>query len=512
MDPNFSDGAPRTIKEWHDMGYTMIPCNPEGVPLVKGWADDGYDSRVSTIPEDYFLRKKILGVLGLRLKDKVDYDIDNPIMQKFIAGRIVCGAKFGRQSNPLSHLLFEGTTKNEEVIVPAAFEKYFKHFPHGRRLLDIRSGQDHFTYVPGGLRPHKKNMGSEVLEWLNFTGFMKYDTRTNAIMKEICLQTALSVMFPATGQRDNYISSIAGILAKHTDWSDEKINTFCFDLAFKSGSDNPSRYASKGTDARKPDNKHFGIPKLAEVLEVTPADVSKLFGWVGVKDASSMFSDLVVYNTDPKQWRLKFKDKWIDIWDTSILLSYTKVKVLILETCMEEPPEVLPKDWKVIRMQLLQNVKKEDAPPDSSYYGVIASNITLFLQRRKSIQMNRETLLNTPPEEDRRFNLADNIGCAFADEHYWVKTEAIINELKRDRLSLDVRKIAHLLRTEFKAEQTKVTIEKKEIRCWKIPKEMVEGSRYSNNDGEALKKGHEKFVKAFEEKYGHGIYQKKSNY
>ena len=225
--------------------------------------------------------------------------------------------------------------------------------------------------------------GSEVLDWLNFTGFMKYDTRTNAIMKEICLQTALSIMFPATGQRDNYITAIAGILAKHTDWSDEKINTFCFDLAFKSGSDNPSRYASKGTDARKPDNKHFGIPKLAEVLEVTPADVSKLFAWVGVKDASAMFSDLVVYNTEPKQWRLKFKDKWIDIWDTSILLSYTKVKVLILETCMEEPPEVLPKDWKVIRMQLLQNVKMEDAPPDSSYYGVIAGMIAQFLQRRR---------------------------------------------------------------------------------------------------------------------------------
>ena len=129
-----------------------------------------------------------------------------------------------------------------------------------------------------------------------------------------------------------------------------------------------------------------------------------------------------------------------------------------------------------------------------------------------NVEMNDESIRNTPPEEDRRFNLADNIGCAFADEHYWVKTEAIINELKRDRLSLDVRKIAHLLRTEFKAEQTKVTIEKKEIRCWKIPREMVEGSRYSNNDGEALKKGHEKFVKAFEEKHGHGIYQKKSNY
>ena len=56
------------------------------------------------------------------------------MMQKFIAGRIVCGAKFGRKSNPLSHLLFEGATKNEEVIVPTAFEKYFKNFPHGRRF------------------------------------------------------------------------------------------------------------------------------------------------------------------------------------------------------------------------------------------------------------------------------------------------------------------------------------------------------------------------------------------
>ena len=40
------------------------------------------------------------------------------VMQKFIAGRIVCGAKFGRKSNPLSHLLFQGSTKNEEIIVP----------------------------------------------------------------------------------------------------------------------------------------------------------------------------------------------------------------------------------------------------------------------------------------------------------------------------------------------------------------------------------------------------------
>ena len=74
-------------------------------------------------------------------------------------------------------------------------------------------------------------------------------------------------------------------------------------------------------------------PTLAEVLEVEASDVAKLFGWVGVKDAPAMFTQLIVYDTEPKQWRLKFKDNWIDIWDTSILLSYTKMKILILENC-----------------------------------------------------------------------------------------------------------------------------------------------------------------------------------
>jgi len=500
---NFTDGAPRTAKEWQDLGYEVIPCNSEGVPIIKGWDKDLYDSKKITVPADYMEKKNIPGVWGVRLEKLVDLDIDNPILQKFL-GDIICGAKFGRKSNPISHLLFEGVTEYESVVVPQAFEKHFKQFPHCRVLLDIRHGQDRFTYVPGGLRPHKKNAGAEVLDWIHFTGFMKYDTRTNGIMKEICLKTALSVMFPATGQRDAFITAIAGIFAKHTDWTDEKINQFCFDLAFKSGSDNPSRYASKGTDARKPENKHFGIPKLAEVLEVTAADVSKLFGWVGVKDASSMFSDLVVYNTEPKQWRLKFKDHWIDIWDTSILLSYTKVKVLILETCMEEPPELSPKDWKAIRMQLLQNVKKEDAPPESSYYGVIAGMIIAYLKNRRGV--------GDEDGDDTRFNLLDNWGAAYYDQHYWVKTEAIIKWLKINGQSIDVRKVAHLFRTEFKAEPTKLTIQKREIRCWKIHVENIEGIRSDNTETKLLEEAYNEFKHNKEKRLGHSIYGKKDNY
>ncbi|MGB1958402.1 MAG: hypothetical protein ACPHP8_04630, partial [Luminiphilus sp.] len=43
-----------------------------------------------------------------------------------------------------------------------------------------------------------------------------------------------------------------------------------------------------------------------------------------------------------------------------------KMKVLILENCLLEPPEIKPNDWKVIRENLLKNIKVEDAPPESS--------------------------------------------------------------------------------------------------------------------------------------------------
>ena len=489
---NFTDGAPRLPQEWEDLGYKVIPCNTEGVPILSGWKED-----FKTKPSDFKSR-----VFGVRLDKLVDLDIDNPIMQKFL-GAIICGAKFGRKSNPLSHLLFEGVTEYEQIAVPAAFEKYFKNFPHGRVLLDIRHGNDHFTYVPNGLRPHKKNAGAEVLDWLNFTGFQKYDTRTNAVMKEICLKTALSIMFPASGQRNIFVTSIAGILAKHTDWVDERINQFCFDLAFKSGHENPTEFSNAGTNARNEKTKSFGIPTLAEILEVTPSDISKLFAWVGVKDASSMFTELKVYNTDPKQWKLKFKDWWIDIWDTSILLSYTKIKILILENCMVEPPEIKPNDWKVIRTQLLANVKKEEAPPESSYYGMIGGIITNFFKTRAHFDNG---------EEDARFNLATPRGIAFYKGYYWFKLDAIVSELKRKQQSFEIRKLTNYLRTEFGAEPTKITIDKKELRVWKFPKENLDRSEHNNCDPKGFGVGHEKMMKQREEKNGGYRYKTGDHY
>ena len=459
----FSDGAPRTPKEWVDLGLTVFPCNANGVPGFKNWQEGDINSKALLVSKTYKDN-----VIALRLDNHVDLDIDNPIMQKFL-GDVICGAKFGRNSNPLSHLLFEGVTDYESVAVPAAFEKYFKHFPHGNLLLDIRHGTGHFTYVPGGFRPYKKNSGAEILDWIKFTGFHKYDTRTNALMKEICLKTSLSVMFPPLGQRDTYMTSIAGILAHHTDWTDEKINSFCFDLAFKSGSTNPARYSNKGTEARK-DKKNFGIPTLAKILEVEPSDVAKLFSWVGVKDAGSMFSALRVYETDPKYWQLKYKDKWITIMDSSMLLSYTKISILILENCYEVAPVINPKDWKDIVRQLLQNVEKIDAPVEASYYGVVMNYLCEWILRN-----NRQTV------GDSYRNLAmSNSGVIRVDGHYYFKLRDVLDQLKRSTYTTEIRKLTLHLRETLGAEDTKVSVNGKQIRCWKVPVDNIEHKEFNN--------------------------------
>ena len=34
---NFTDGAPRTPREWYELGFIIIPCTPDGVPMMKDW-------------------------------------------------------------------------------------------------------------------------------------------------------------------------------------------------------------------------------------------------------------------------------------------------------------------------------------------------------------------------------------------------------------------------------------------------------------------------------------------
>ena len=74
----FTDGAPRTPKEWHDLGYYIMPCTSEGIPMIKGWNQEDYSDQL--IKKGNWNSK----VYGLRLDEIVDIDIDNPFVQKFL--------------------------------------------------------------------------------------------------------------------------------------------------------------------------------------------------------------------------------------------------------------------------------------------------------------------------------------------------------------------------------------------------------------------------------------------
>ena len=88
----FTDGAPRTPKEWVDLGLPVFPCMANGTPGFKGWSDDKREHNWRELLKSKTYKDN---VIALRLDNHVDLDIDNPIMQKFL-GDVICGAKFGR--------------------------------------------------------------------------------------------------------------------------------------------------------------------------------------------------------------------------------------------------------------------------------------------------------------------------------------------------------------------------------------------------------------------------------
>ena len=144
-------------------------------------------------------------------------------------------------------------------------------------------------------------------------------------------------------------------MSQGTDWSEDNINNFIYNLAVRSGDDEANKRMAKGTNAKNTKTKNLGFPKLAEILNCTVKTVAGLFEWVGVKDSGSLFTEIKVYETEPKYWQLKYKDNWLTIMDSSHLLSYTKIAVHIVENCYEIPPAINPKDWRVIIGDLLKN-------------------------------------------------------------------------------------------------------------------------------------------------------------
>ena len=472
----FNNGSPESPFSWINQGYDITPCKDKR-PIVSNWQN-------KTIKFNQWEDNYMTFQIGLKLNELVDFDIDNHFIKRFVEKYLKSsGAIYGRQGNPLSHYLFLGEIKPKKFVMPNEFESYYKKFPHGACLCEIRSGHNHQSIVPGS------KINNEQVEWNNFSGIKEYPGDLQLDISKIALSCALTILYPSKGARDDYCTAIAGVLSKHTEWSKSEIDEFVYFISVASGDDESGKRMSKGSTAKE---KTYGMPKLAEIVGCNVKSISELFSWIGIADSGSCFTGLKCYTTEPKYWQIEYKGRWITVMDSGILLSYTKMSILILENCYEIAPVIPPKDWKAIVAGLLQNVQKIDAPIESSYMGVVGGVFINWLQTHSKSS-----------KEDFRFNLGAYDTCARYEGYYWFKLEGITSQLKRKSMSFEMRKLTHFLREEFGAEPTKITIDKKELRVWKIPVANVEGHLRNNKDVTGqMKKAVERLDKR-EEETGH---------
>ena len=118
----FNNGAPLTPKEWIEQNNDIVPCKNK-VPAILGWSKQ--ENYIYNL--DDWKKKFPNHQIGLILKDKTDFDIDNHFINRFVGKYLKsCGAIYGRKTNPLSHYLFSGELKSYKYVMPKELESYTK--------------------------------------------------------------------------------------------------------------------------------------------------------------------------------------------------------------------------------------------------------------------------------------------------------------------------------------------------------------------------------------------------
>ena len=277
IDKEILNSGPSTYENWLDLDRVIIPCK-KGLPEISKWS-----SKDLSITKEEWKNSYKGCEIALRLDHDVDLDIDNSIAKRFVNKYIkYCGAISGRPSNPTSHYWFKGQLNKTVFSLPKELEKYYKNFPHGATLCEIRSGSNFYTIVPGSL--HSKV--HEHVRWEKYEGIKEYPGDLDLDLRKIALSTALCILYASKGSRDEYCTAIAGVLLSHTKWSVSDIDEFVYNIAVASNDDECEERKFKGTTGKKSKRK-FGIPKLSELIGCTPPAIAHLFDWVGAKDSGS---------------------------------------------------------------------------------------------------------------------------------------------------------------------------------------------------------------------------------
>jgi hypothetical protein len=271
---NVKNKSPVTYEDWLNLNRVIIPC-VKGVPRIPKYTQKDFKIKKEEWKRDYEKSE-----IALRLDYDVDLDVDNPIVKDFIPYYIKnCSAIFGRAGNLSSHYLWTNENKIpfKQFRLPEEFEKDYKDFPHGAMLCELRTENTRYTIVPGSL--HNKSKTN--VEWETYEGIKQYNGNLSIDVGKIALATALVVIYPGEGGRDEYCTAIAGILCKHSDWSDIEIDDYIYRICEAANDNEREKRKNKGTSSRKTDRK-FGINKISEITGYSHSNIQKLFNWIGL--------------------------------------------------------------------------------------------------------------------------------------------------------------------------------------------------------------------------------------
>ena len=284
--------APNTYEHWIDSGRVIIPCL-KGTPIVLDWSQPNFK-----ITKEEWKTKYTHCAIGLSLDQDIDFDIDNELAKRFINKYIRPGAAVsGRPSNPKSHYWWKGKLDFKQFVLPKELKEYYKNFPHGATLCEIRHGNSQYTIVPESL--HSK--ANEHVKWESYEGINEYPGDLNMDLRKVALSTALCILYGAQGQRDAFCTAVAGVLIKHTKWTEEEINEFVYNLALLSDDNEAEDRAEKGTSVKKA-TKKYGMLKLAEIIGCSSKTVAEIFSWIGVGyetvQGAAVIGEILEYGQD----------------------------------------------------------------------------------------------------------------------------------------------------------------------------------------------------------------------
>jgi hypothetical protein len=279
----------KTIEQYRENNFPIIPCKRNSrVPIGEEWQKTNIEFQ----PGDN---------IGLHLTEHIDIDVDNIICHKFLASIKQRGcAIYGRQSNPESHLIFKGQTKYVKYVMDQSFAPWFNKYRKKATILEIRSGKGKQSIVPGSI------IDDELVEWNRYIEPEEYPGNLQKDIELVVFATMLSIIYPAKGQRDDFCYAIACLLMKWGKWSEDKINTFIYELSEASEPpetrDRNSIKDKHGTKAYK-GNKPKGLPWLINEAGYTEQGIKRIFEVIGIKIGKEQKEEFKKESLDPGAWR-----------------------------------------------------------------------------------------------------------------------------------------------------------------------------------------------------------------